>query len=103
MEDMMAKALADLEAPLKAAHAAEIDRLMAEIARLRDENARMKEELDRVGKMNFKYKIVRKDLTEALEMPVTKTVGRMIEIIEDLNKFQAEAEAEEERRAKAGF
>jgi hypothetical protein len=34
---------------------------------------------------------VRKELAEALEMPIGKTVGRMTEIIQELSEFQAEA------------
>jgi hypothetical protein len=122
----MAKALADLEARLKAEHAKEIAALLAdaaaklaaalaalraeleaqiaalkaqaerdaaELARLRADNEKMKAELDKAGQIQFKYEIVRKELAEALEMPIGKTVGRMTEIIEELNQFQKEAEA----------
>ena len=90
----LAAALAALRAELEgqiAALKAQAERDAAELARLRAENARMQKELDDASKVKFKYEIVRKDLTEALEMPIGKTVGRMTEIIEDLNRFQQEA------------
>ena len=117
LEAAMAKSLAELEARLKAAHAAEIEKLLADaaaklaaaLAALRAELeaqiaalkaqaerdaaelSKLRKELDDAGKIKFKYEIVRKELSEALEMPIGKTVGRMTEIIEELNRFQQEA------------
>jgi hypothetical protein len=93
----LAAALAALRAELEAVIAAlkaQAERDAAELARLRGENDKLKADLENANKVSFKYEIVRKELAEALEMPIGKTVGRMTEIIEELKNEPAIASRE---------
>lgn len=87
---LMAKAAADLDSLRM--------QLMAQIKSLQDEIDRLTAELNRQRTAKVKYDQVRVDLQGALEMPIGRTVGRIQEIIDDLVKFQQEAEEDAKRQ-----
>jgi hypothetical protein len=129
IEALLADAAAKLAAALAAMRAdydaqlaalrAQAERDAAELAYLRSENARLKLEAAEADAIGIYYDRVRKDLESALQLPMGKVISSLVppgsqpspewpsltaallqeEIIGDLGKFQAEAEAAKRKRS----
>jgi len=87
------KAQAERDAAAMAAMRAELE---AQIAALKAQAeldaaamAKLRKDLDEAGATTFYYEKVRLELDAALELPIGKTVSRIMEIIEELGVFQA--------------